>query len=45
MKDQVDLVVLDADFLNVPEDEIDEIAAALTFVGGVVVYDDPLQVR
>ncbi len=35
-----DLVVLDADFLNVPEDEIDDIAAALTLVGGVVVYDD-----
>ena len=35
-----DLVVLDADFLNVPDDEIDDIAAALTLVGGVVVYDD-----
>ncbi len=35
-----DLVVLDADFLNVPDDEIDDIAAALTLVGGAVVYDD-----
>ena len=35
-----DLVVLDADFLNVPNDEIDAISAALTLVGGVVVYDD-----
>ncbi len=35
-----DLVVLDADFLNVPDDEIDDIAAVLTIVGGVVVYDD-----
>jgi len=35
-----DLVVLDADFLNVPNDEIDDISAALTLVGGVVVYDD-----
>ncbi len=35
-----DLVILNADFLNVPEDEIDDIAAAMTFVGGVVVYDD-----
>ncbi len=35
-----DLVVLDADFLNVPDDELDDISAALTLVGGVVVYDD-----
>ena len=35
-----DLVVLDADFLNVPDDEIDDISAALTLVGGVVVYHD-----
>ena len=35
-----DLVVLDADFLAVPDDEIDDIAAPLTFVGGLVVDDD-----
>ncbi|MCZ6544083.1 MAG: amidohydrolase family protein, partial [Chloroflexi bacterium] len=35
-----DLVILNADFLTLPEDEIDDIAAAMTFVGGVLVYDD-----
>jgi len=35
-----DLVILNAEFLKVPEDEIDDIAAVLTFVGGMVVYDD-----
>ena len=35
-----DLVILNADFLTLPEDEIDDIAAVLTFVGGVLVYDD-----
>ena len=35
-----DLVVLDADFLEVGDDEIDDIAAVLTLVGGEVVYDD-----
>ena len=35
-----DLVVLDADFLNVADDELDDISAALTLVGGVVVYND-----
>ncbi len=40
-----DLVILNADFLNVPDDEIDEIAAALTFIDGAVVYDDGSLVR
>jgi len=35
-----DLVILNAEFLKVPEDEIDDIAAVLTIVGGMVVYDD-----
>ena len=35
-----DLVILNAEFLEVPEDEIDDIAAVMTFVGGMVVYDD-----
>ena len=35
-----DLVVLDADFLNVPDDELDDISATLTLVGGIVVYND-----
>jgi hypothetical protein len=34
-----DLVILDADFLHVAEDQIDDIAAVLTLVGGIVVYD------
>jgi len=33
-----DLVVLDGDFLEVPEDEIGEIPISLTMVDGKVVY-------
>jgi hypothetical protein len=34
-----DLVVLDRDYLTVPEDEIKDITAVLTIVGGRIVYD------
>ncbi len=34
-----DLVVLTADYLSVPEDKIREIKAALTIVGGKIVYE------
>ena len=33
-----DCVVLDGDFLRVPEDQIDEIPVAMTLVGGKIVY-------
>ena len=34
-----DLVVIDRDYLTVPEDEIKEIESVMTIVGGRVVYD------
>jgi hypothetical protein len=36
-----DLVVLDRDYLTVPEDEIKDITAVLTIVGGRIVYAAP----
>ena len=36
-----DLVVLDGDYLTVPEDEISDIPVVMTVVGGNVVYEDP----
>ena len=35
-----DLVVLDRDYLTVPADEIQDITAVLTMVGGRIVYDE-----
>ena len=37
-----DLLVLDRDYLTVPADEIKDIAAALTMVGGRIVHDTGL---
>jgi predicted amidohydrolase YtcJ len=34
-----DLVVLDRDYLTVPADQIDDITAVMTMVGGRVVHD------
>jgi predicted amidohydrolase YtcJ len=34
-----DLLVLDRDYLTVPEDEIKDIKPVLTMVGGKIVYD------
>ena len=33
-----DLVVLDGDYMSVPEDQISELEAVLTIVGGRIVY-------
>jgi predicted amidohydrolase YtcJ len=37
-----DLVVLDRDYLSIPADEIKDVAAALTMVGGRIVHDTGL---
>ena len=34
-----DLVILDGDYLTVPEDEISELAVSMTILGGEIVYD------
>ena len=34
-----DMVVLDKDYLNVPDDEIAKIQSVMTLVGGKVIYD------
>jgi predicted amidohydrolase YtcJ len=36
-----DLAVLDRDYFTIPEEEIKEINAVLTMVGGDVVWKDP----
>jgi hypothetical protein len=36
-----DLVVLDADYMAVPEDDISKIPVVMTVVGGKVVYEKP----
>ena len=36
-----DLVVLDRDYMTVPEDQISELEVIMTIVGGKVVYSSP----
>ena len=36
-----DLVVVDKDYLTIPEDDISEIRTLMTVVGGKVVYEKP----
>ena len=40
-----DLVVLDGDFLSVPEDQISDLKVLITIVGGKIVFSEPAFAR